>query len=313
VPAHSAGHAPEWKAAVPADPGAGWDFEDVRDHYVRELFGVDPAHVRATEPERYLELGRAAVAHAVVQTFTEWRRPGSGCSGGLVLSARDVDRGAGWGLLDVDGAPKAPLHAVSAAWAPVALLATDEGLDGLRLHLVNDGPTDLAATLAVDLYDVEGRALEHADRDVLVAARGGCSVWVDSVLGAFRDVAYAYRFGARTYDCLRATLSDASGEVLAEHVEPLGPLGARTPRDLRLAGRLVPEDDAWTLVLTTGLLALWVVPQLSGYDVPRRWFHLAPGVEVRLPLTLRDRANTEPPEGTVRALNSLRPTLLSRA
>jgi hypothetical protein len=39
------------KTGVPRDSGASWDFADVRDFYVRSLFGVDPIEMRASDPE----------------------------------------------------------------------------------------------------------------------------------------------------------------------------------------------------------------------------------------------------------------------
>jgi beta-mannosidase len=130
-----AGHHSDWKAD-PRDRGSSWDFEDVRDFHVREVFGEDPLAVRRVDPERNLELGRLTIAEAMLQCFAFWRQTNSRCSGALVLAGKDLRPGAGWGLMDVDGGSKVGVEALRRVCAPVAVVLSNAGPSGVRIECV---------------------------------------------------------------------------------------------------------------------------------------------------------------------------------
>ena len=70
--------------------------------------------------------------------FAEWRRAGSRCGGGLVWFLNDMAEGAGWGVIDDRGQPKVPWYALRRAFQPIHLGLTDEGLNGLGIHVSLD-------------------------------------------------------------------------------------------------------------------------------------------------------------------------------
>ncbi len=65
-----------------------------------------PALLRYEDPQRYLDLSRAVVADLMTDVFSEWRRAGSPCGGGLVWQFQDLRPGAGWGIVDSTGPPE---------------------------------------------------------------------------------------------------------------------------------------------------------------------------------------------------------------
>ena len=297
-----AGHDPEWKRGLHHDAGRSWDMEDVRDFYVRSLFGVDPLRQRYEDPERALDLGRATNAALMAAVFSEWRRPASSCAGGLVLALRDLRAGAGWGLVDAAGTPKAPWYALRRAWAPVTVLVTDEGLNGLHFHVVNDSPEAFAGTLHVTLYARGELLVDEARHGVEVGARSGVTVGSSEVLEGFRDISYAYRFSPPGHDVVGVSLLDAGGTVVAEAVHlPLGQQRA-TEADLGLgATASAGEDGTWDLELSTRRFAQWVALDVRGFLPEDSWFHLLPGATRRLRLTPREPGTRL--RGRVRALN----------
>ena len=255
-----------------------WDYEDVRDHYVRKLFAIDPLDLRYSDPERALDLGRAAIAEAMTRVLSDWRRRDSPCAGALILSFRDLWPGSGWGLIDALGRPKAPWYALARVFAPRALLVSDEGLSGLRLHVFNDGDEPFSGTARLSVFSVTGSLVESVTEPVEIAANGALELAADRLLGGVPDLTRAYRFGPPSADVVLAVLEDSGGRAISEAFHL--PDGARRPRlpDLGLEAALEQAaDGAWSLRLSSRLFAQYVALDIPGFIPTDSWFHLAPG------------------------------------
>jgi len=309
----AAGHDPEWKRSLHHDAGRSWDMEDVRDFYVRTLFDVDPLRLRYEDPARALDLGRATNAALMEEVLSEWRRPASSCAGGLVLGLSDLRRGPGWGVVDADGVPKAPYYALRRVFAPRTLVLTDEGLNGLACHVLNDTDTELVGHLSVALVAGGELVTEEAEVPIRVPARSGLTRNTRTVLDGFRDVTYAYRFGPPSHDAVVVAVRDAErGETVAERVYfPMGQARRREP-DVGLAASAVVHDGGGlTLTVSTRRLAQWVAVDAPGFVPEDSWFHMPPGSSRRFRLM-----PIGPPgrlRGRVRALNSERDCRIEEA
>lgn len=295
-------HHPTWKARTPRDLGAGWDFDDVRDHYVERLFGADPMELRYGDHDRYLDLGRAATGEVMAAVFGEWRRPGSTCRGGLVWFLRDLWFGAGWGVIDAGGQPKPAYWYLRRALAPIAAHISDEGNNGLYVHIANERPERIDGELELSLFRSGEVSSGTARSSVAIEPRGGISMAIAQAFEGFMDLSYAYRFGPPSCDLVVATLR-ASGTTLATAFHfPVG-LPNRRELDVGLTASATPRaDGGFDLTVRTRRFAQSVVVEAEGFAADDAWFHLAPGGERTL--AVRRVSGSGALRGTVRALNA---------
>jgi beta-mannosidase len=290
-------HHPQWKARSPRDLGAGWDFDDVRDHYVHRLYGLDPVALRVSDHERYLAIGRATTGEVMAQAFAEWRRARSTCRGALIWFLRDLWPGAGWGVVDAHGAPKPAWYALRRVLAPQALAITDEGTNGLAIHAFNDAAVPLAAQLEVTLYRGGDVQVGHTTRDVTIPAHGSIEVGAASLFDGFFDLSFAYRFGPPIADVVYAALMSNAAIVAETFWFPAGVPSGREV-NVGLAATVVTEP---AVVVTAKRFAQTVVIDAPGYLPRDNYFHLAPGQSRRIEL---DGPVSAALRGTVTALNS---------
>lgn len=296
-------HRPGWKARTPRDSGAGWDFDDVRDHYVGRLFDVDPVALRSSDHERYLALGRVATGEVMGSVFSEWRRGGSRTRGGLVLLFRDLWQGAGWGVVDASGRPKAAWYHLRRALAPRTVLMTDEGTNGLALHVVNDAPDPLEARLDLSLY--RGSVpVGQAGTDLSLPAHSTHETNAAALFDFWMDLTWAHRFGPPSHDVAVATLRSGAAVLGQAFHFPIG-LPARREAELGLSGTLRPGvDGSWEATLRTERFAQSVRIEVEGFEPLDNYLHLAPGGERHTRLRPLGNDRTPPRGGALHALNA---------
>ena len=297
-------HHPLWKARTPRDLGAGWDFDDVRDHYLAQLFNVDPLQLRYANHDRYLALSRVVSGEVMSHVYGEWRRQRSTCNGGLVWFLRDLWPGAGWGVIGADGLPKAAYYYLRRVLQPVGLHVSDEGGSGLMLHLFNERPLPLTGTLELELYHSGEVCVAREQRPICVPARAALELPAGDLLDGFHDLAYAYRFGPPAYDLLVATLRpDAGSTPATAHYFPSG-LSAQQGGDIGLkAHAIAGAGGSYQLELTARAFAQSVVVEADGFRCDDQYFHLPPATQRSLTLWPIDIARSRPLRGTVLALN----------
>jgi beta-mannosidase len=296
-----AAHDPRWKRRVPRDSGSGWDFEDVRDHYLREFFSIDAIALRSADPARYLALSRVVTGEAMTRVYSEWRSAHSTCRGGLIWFLRDLWPGAGWGILDSRGAPKACWSSLRRVWQPRTVVWTDEGLDGLVAHVINETAEPFASTLELSLVRDGHIVTARATTALEIAPRSTGSFSADALLSAFHDTAYAYRFGPPKHDVAVATLLDGSGATLADAfhfplpVEPQRAVGATVQAEARVMG-----DDQWELTLSSDRFLYAVHVDSAQAEPSDDYFHLMPGRAKTVTMTRKAAGKLA---GVVEALN----------
>jgi beta-mannosidase len=309
-------HHPRWKERVPRDLGAGWDFDDVRDHYHRELYALDPAGLRYADHDRYLRLARVVSGEVMAASFAEWRRGRSSCRGALVMFLQDLWPGAGWGIIDSLGVPKAAYYYLKRVLQPLALSISDEGNNGLALHVVNDGPSAVQGSLELRLFRFSEPVGQPVLRRLEVGAATTVELTATDLFEGFIDLSYAFRFGPPPFDVLSAAWIREDGAALAQAFHfPLG-LPNRPEGDVGLGAVAVQRGERYSLTLQTRKFAQSVHVEMPGYIADDQYFHMEP--KTTRVIELRPR-KTDPaaagrprsPHGLVHALNAAWPVSIA--
>jgi len=306
-------HHAAWAARAPRDLGAGWDFDDVRDHYLESLFEVRPEKLRYSDHSGYLARGRATSAEVMRRVFSEWRRHSSQTHGALVWFMRDLWPGAGWGVIGSDGRPKAAWHAMRETLQPLAILITDEGTNGLDLHVINERPLAFDGAVEIAVYRDGALRIGHGRRSIEVPGRGTMLIPAMSLFDGFIDLNHSYRFGPPSHDVVVATLL-RDGDSVSRSIYTLPGARTRLYDDIGLTASASSGDGGCLLVdVSTQRFAYCVSFDAAGFDPDEQYFSLAPGEARQVLLRPSPDSRSRGLQGHVSAQNSVKSAMFRLA
>lgn len=289
-------HHPSWKKTVPRDSSAGWDFEDIRDFYLAQLFKVDAVHLRSHDPQRYLELSRVVTGELMLRTLANWRSASSTCRGALLWFYKDLIPGGGWGLLDSKNNPKAAYYGVKRACSTLAVYFLDKGLDGLYLSFVNETGSSRNVKLTLKAFKNNHIETLSFNTDIFLG-EANLELSINELLGYFTDLNYSYGFGPKQQDVIYVCVeNEETGEWLHDDAFFVGDYNL-SPQAIHNI-QMDVEDNY--LNLTSAVFLQFVRLDITGYEPEDNYFHLAPNVTRRIKLSQKCNAANKSKNETTR-------------
>ncbi len=295
-------HHPSWKAGVPRDSATGWDFEDVRDHYIKRLYGVDAVDLRYFDKSAYAALSQVVPGEVMGAAFDFWRGKESDCSGGLIWFLNDIVPGAGWGIIDSDGRPKPPYYFLKRSWSETNLSIQDLGMDGLLASVSNDSSISTNHRLVVKVLQHSRVCIAESSTEFEVQSKHSKDILIDELLGRFFDTAHRYRFGPPNHDVIVMTLVDENGQ------QELTKCFFPGNRDLRKLDRANVQIDC---SVSKGLEEIQIQSDCflqhvklfsRTHEFDDNYFHLAPGISKTV-IAKQIGSSARPLRGTLSAIN----------
>ena len=171
---------------------------------------------------------------------------------------------------------------------------TDEGLDGLHLHAINETAEPLNGHVELLLLRDDHLIVARQEVPCQLPPRTQRTFLSDALLGGFFDVTYSYRFGPPQHDLAIATLLDDRHEVLSEacyFVKPREPAYLPTVRLEADAERV--SEGCYRVTLHSDHFLQSVSFDVKGYLPDDNYFHLPPNRPRQVYFMARKDANVK--------------------
>ena len=223
---------PAWKAGVPRDRGADWDFEDVGTTISSCSTGSTRRPSGATTLRATWRCRGRSAARSWPRCSVSGAAPVADRRRARAVVAR---RGArrGLGPRRHRGTPKTAYHQLRHVLAPVAIWTDRRGARRDRRARGERRPGALVARLRVALYRDREVPVGAGEQLLEVGPHGSTDLDVEAVIGHFVDASWAYRFGPPAQDLIvgdaRAIDGDGARPIGQAFRFPLGrPSAAET-------------------------------------------------------------------------------------